>query len=133
MKKILLITLLVVGLIIGGMTGFLFWMTRGLEEGENLEISLIDLSLVEDGVYTGRHVAGRWTTEIKVTVENHVIVHLELIEDVTFSKEHSFRFIADGVMEAQSLDVDVEAGGTVTGKAYLKAIENALKQGIPAA
>lgn len=36
--------------------------------------------------------------------------------------------IINKVIESQSIDIDVVSGTTVTSKAYLKAIENALKK-----
>ena len=69
----------------------------------------------------------RWSNEIIVTVKDHQIIELELVDDVMFKIDEVTKTLFDRVIQNQSLDVDVETGATVTSHAYLKAIENAVK------
>ena len=68
----------------------------------------------------------RWSNEIIVTVKDHQIIELELVDDVMFKIDEVTKTLFDRVIQNQSLDVDIETGATVTSHAYLKAIENAL-------
>ena len=69
----------------------------------------------------------RWSNEIKVTVKDHQIIELELVDDVMFKIDEVTKTLFDRVIQNQSLDVDIETGATVTSHAYLKAVENAVK------
>lgn len=113
-------------LLIGG--GGIFFMSRGLGAGSELVINDVDLSLVEDGVYTGTYKAGRWTNEVRVEVQDHQVTKVELLKDVTFAKPEVTAELFAQVVQNQKVNIDVISGSTVTCKAYLKAIENALSQ-----
>ncbi len=127
MKVFLRFLLVFVVLFILVAGGAMMYLGRGLDAGATVSLESIDLQSLEDGLYRGRYEAGRWTNEVEVKVEGHRIVEINLVDDVTFSKPELFPDLAQKVIEAQSIDVDIVAGSTVTGKAYLKAIENALK------
>lgn len=123
--KVLLIVVLVFAVIIGSLV---LYMTRGLKTGVNLALSGIDPSGVSDGTYTGIYAAGRWSNKVSVTVKDGKITEITLIDDVTFAKEETTNEILTRVIQEQNTTVDAVSGGTVTSKAYLKAIENALNQ-----
>lgn len=123
--KVLLIVVLVFAVIIGSLV---LYMTRGLKTGVNLALSGIDPSGVSDGTYTGIYAAGRWSNKVSVTVKDGKITEITLIDDVTFAKEETTNEILTRVIQEQSTTVDAVSGGTVTSKAYLKAIENALNE-----
>ena len=108
--------------------GAFFSLNRGLNEASELVINNIDLKLHEDGLYRGLYVAGRFTNEIEVEIRNNEITRLNILQDVRFSRQEVIDELFDNVIKKQSLDVDIVSGATVTGKAYLKAIENALAQ-----
>ncbi len=128
MKKALriVLTIFVCFVLIAG--GGLFFLSRGLSEVSELAISNIDLTLHEDGLYRGLYDAGRFTNEIEVEVRNNEITRLNILQDVRFSRQDVIDELFDSVIKKQSLDVDIVSGATVTSKAYLKAIENALTQ-----
>lgn len=107
----------------------MFYMTRGLEEGARQVINQVDLTTLEDGSYNGSYNSGRWTNEVSVTVKDQKITKIELLKDVTFSKPEETQKIFNKVIEEQNVDIDAMSGATVTGKAYLKSIENALLNG----
>ncbi|AEV28089.1 hypothetical protein SpiGrapes_0226 [Sphaerochaeta pleomorpha str. Grapes] len=104
----------------------LFTLTRGLEEALAVEVNDVDLSVVEDNVYKGSYDFERWANTLSVTVADHRITTIAIIKDVKYAKQEVSDAIFSKVIEAQSLQVDAISGSTVTSKAYLKSIENAL-------
>lgn len=104
----------------------MFYLSRGLEEGLNVNIAPVDLSLKEDGVYKGSYDFGRWSNELNVTVKNNRITKIEITDDMMFVNPDVRNELFKRVMEKQNTTVDAVSGGTVSCKAYLKSIENAL-------
>lgn len=128
MKAFLKIVLSIIVLLIMIAGCGVFYLTRGLDAGEKIVINDINLSLVSDGVYKGKYDAGRWSNEVNVTVKNHKITKVDVVKDVTISKQNVKEGIINKVIEKQNMNVDVVSGATVTSKAYLKSIENALRK-----
>lgn len=128
MKSLLkvLLSLFIIFIVVAG--GGMFYLTRGLESGANLVVDDVSLNFLSDGVYKGKHEAGRWSNEVNVVVEDHKIVKIDLINDVRFSKPDVTKEILTRVINNQNINIDTISGSTVTCKAYLKAIENALKK-----
>lgn len=104
----------------------MFYLSRGLEEGLNVNIAPVDLILKEDGVYKGSYDFGRWSNELNVTVKNNRITKIEITDDMMFVNPDVRNELFKRVMEKQNTTVDAVSGGTVSCKAYLKSIENAL-------
>jgi len=103
-------------------------ITDGLSEGEKAALNGIDLAAISDGSYTGTYNFKRWSNTVTVHVENHRIVAIDIVEDVMAEgATNCSDDIIMRVIEAQSTDIDTVSGATVTSKAYLKAIENALE------
>lgn len=127
MKIIKIFLSLLLVLIIIGASG-IFYLSRGLKKGSTLEVSGVDILSLKDGVYQGKYDYGRWSNELRVTVENHKITKIDIVKDVTFSKTDVSKELFMRVMESQDTRVDAVTGATVTSKAYLKAIENSLNQ-----
>jgi uncharacterized protein with FMN-binding domain len=127
MKKLLKLLLAFVVVVAVIMAGSMVYLTRGLEEGKNVEISGLDLSKVGDGTYTGSFEEGRWTNRLQVTVMDHKITDIKILDDVAFSKPEISEDLFGRVIKAQDTRVDAVSQATVTSKAYLKAIEDAIK------
>ena len=104
----------------------MFYLSRGLEEGLNVNIAPVDLILKEDGVYKGSYDFGRWPNELTITVKNNRITKIEITDDMMFVNPDVRNELFKRVMEKQNTTVDAVSGGTVSCKAYLKSIENAL-------
>lgn len=128
MKKVFKAALIIFVCLLVISAGAMFFISRGLNEVSSLEISDIDLNLLEDGTYTGLYDAGRFTNEIGVEIKNNKITQLSIIKDVTFSRQEVIDELFTNVFNKQSLDVDTISSATITSKAYLKAIENALSR-----
>lgn len=124
MKKMLLkaLAILVLLLVIA-----FFALTNGLAEGTALALEGVTLPTVPDGVYTGTHHYKRWSNTLLVRVEEHRITSIEIVEDVTAAQvTNCSGEVFARVLAAQDTRVDAVTGATVTSKAYLAAIENAL-------
>lgn len=128
MKKKILIAVsgVIVLLIIVG-AGFAIWITRGLSDYVDLVIEEVDLSEAADGKYEGSFEGRRWSNTVEVFLEEGKITNIEIIEDVRFKRSEVHEELFENVIREQRIDADVVSGATVTSKAYLKAIENALR------
>ena len=103
-----------------------FVMTRGMADVKKVELKGIDLAGVPDGSYEGHFEGARWTNTVEVTVANEKITDIKVVKPPLFIEDDFSSKVINGVIEKQSLDVDVVTGATVTTKAILKAIENAV-------
>jgi uncharacterized protein with FMN-binding domain len=111
-------------LIVGG--GAVYYLNSGLETGEKLSIGSFDLATIKDGVYLGKYEAGRFSNKVKVKVKDSKIEQISLEEDVIFARTEITEKLFERVLKNQNISIDTISGATVTCKAYLKAIENAL-------
>ena len=128
MKKAMIVILSILGILIVVGAGGVFYITNGLEAGENLAINPVDLTAIEDGTYAGVYQAGRWSNEVAVSVADHQIANIAVVKTVTIDDPELTSTIINNVIKNQSTTVDTVSGATVTSKAYLKSIENALTQ-----
>lgn len=126
MKKLLKIVLLVLGIVVIGISIMMFVLMNGMDKAQALELNQINLSQIEEGKYVGSFETTRWTNTVEVTVKEHRITDIKLVDDVMITLEGLSDRLFKKVIDHQTLDVDIETGSTITSKAYLKAIENAL-------
>ena len=124
----MIVILSILGVLIVVGAGGVFYITNGLEAGENLAINPVDLTAIEDGTYAGVYQAGRWSNEVAVSVADHQIANIAVVKTVTIDDPEMTSTIINNVIKNQSTTVDTVSGATVTSKAYLKSIENALTQ-----
>jgi uncharacterized protein with FMN-binding domain len=115
-----------IGIIIILIISALFVLMNGMKDIESLTVESLDLNSLEDGSYTGTFDITRWSNTVEVKVENHRITEISVIDDVMIDLEGLTNRLFESVIQNQSLDVDIETGTSITSKAYLKAIENAL-------
>lgn len=123
--KILVGILALAILIIGGAS---IYLTKGLKNVGDLTIGQINKANLKDGLYAGKFDEGRFSNEVVVTVENGRIVKIDVMKTVLFERPEVTGELFARVIEKQDTDVDMVSGATVTCKAYLKAVENALAQ-----
>lgn len=93
---------------------------------QKLEIGAVDLDTVSDGEYVGVCQNKILFAVVKVKVQNHEILDVEVIEHKASYMKQAEQ-IAENVCDKQSLDVDAISGATLTSDTVLKAIENALE------
>ncbi|OJF94627.1 FMN-binding protein [Alkalibacterium sp. 20] len=124
MKKFLKGFAVLIGILPIVAAGFFIYAARGLDRDIPLEGG--SAAELEDGRYQGEYEGGRWSNKVEVVVENGEITDIIIIEDMLFRTAAFSQEIIENVLENQQTDTDVVTGSTVTSRAYLKAIENAL-------
>lgn len=94
---------------------------------QTLDVKDVNFNTIVDGEYIGICQNKILFAVVKVHVKDHEITDIEILEHKDSYMEQA-RQIADNVCSAQSLDVDVVSGATLTSDTVLNAIENALKE-----
>ena len=125
-NRIVLAVVVILAGIIAAVFGAKLYIEAGLVKLVDTTITNVDLTKVVDGTYEGSHKVFPVAAEVEVTVENHRITGIELVEHSN-GQGAAAEVIPDRVVEAQSLEVDTVSGATYSSKVILKAIENALK------
>ncbi|WMJ89027.1 FMN-binding protein [Anaerocolumna sp. MB42-C2] len=98
------------------------------EKVRNMEINNVDLEKVNDGTYNGKYTYGHYTYQVEVTVKNHEIKSIDVINGRVSEHAKAAEGVLDNILTEQKIDVDVVSGATTTSKALLKAVENALRE-----
>ncbi len=101
----------------------------GLKETVNLEINDVELSRIPDGTYLGTYDNYRFSTAVNVTVSDHTIKTIESVK-IQDGRESLIKELTDKIREEQTPRLDDVSGATASSNAYLKAVENALQNGI---
>lgn len=98
------------------------------KEVRKMVIKDVNINNLSNGSYEGEYNNYRWSNKVRVTINNHKITKINFIEDKMAGLEKTRQAVADEVIEKQSLKVDTVSGATISTKAYLKSIEDALNQ-----
>ncbi|NLS77508.1 MAG: FMN-binding protein [Chloroflexi bacterium] len=123
--------IVVAALAIAGWAG---WskLAKEHQEARAVPLAALDFGKLKDGVYHGAYAGGmyKWrANECDVTVEGGKVTRITLASSQDpGAKNANADLLCERVIQAQSLQVDTVSGATLTGKAYLKAMENALVQ-----
>ena len=124
------IALVVVGAL--GVAGGVGWsrLMKEHKEARSLPLNAVDFSKLKDGTYHGAYAGGmyKWrANECDVTVTNGQVTAIQLVGSKDpGSKNAQHETLYDRVIKAQSLQVDTITSATLTSKAWLQAVENAL-------
>jgi uncharacterized protein with FMN-binding domain len=115
-----------------GTAGGIGWsrLMKEHREARSLPLDAVDFSRLADGTYHGAYEGGiyKWRAnacDITVSAGKVVAIQLNGSKDPG-SKNFNPQSLYDRVIEAQSLQVDTISGATLTSKAHLQAVENAL-------
>ncbi|CQR54786.1 FMN-binding protein [Paenibacillus riograndensis] len=133
---VIFIILGVIALLIGG--GILF-SAPGRREVGRLTFGDVDFKKLRNGIYVGQFTGTKdhfRDTKVQVTIRGGQISDIQILKGaldkqgkpLELKKGQSIADLFDHVIQSQSLQVDVISGATLTSKAHLKALENALKQ-----
>lgn len=118
-------------LIIAGGVGWALLMKEH-REAANLPLNAINFSKLSDGNYHGAYAGGmyKWRqNECNVTVLNGAVLDIQLLSTTDPARQNmDYEELYARVIKAQSLKVDTITSATLTSKAYLQCIENALIQ-----
>ncbi len=128
------IVLAILGVLVltGGIAGGIGWsrLMKEHREARSLPLNAVDFKKLKDGKYHGAYAGGmyKWrANECDVTVSSGKVADIQLAGAVDpGSKNSPPQMLYDRVIKAQSLQVDTLSGATLTSKAYLQAVENAL-------
>ena len=125
------VVLAVIAVVVIGLSIF----NKGMADIKRLSVENIDVSLLKDGNYFGEYENGRWQYHVEVTVRDGEIKEIRVLNTKTGPFEMKMyddvnTELIQRIVQNQSLQVDTVTGATVNGKALLKAVENALKEGI---
>jgi len=126
-----LLALLIVVLILAVGGGVGWWLLdREHREARGLPLNAVDFGKLSDGVYEGLYEGGmyRWRrNECAVTVRDGKVVDIALTGSQDPGAENAkAETLYERVIAAQSLQVDTLSSATLTSKAYLQCVENAL-------
>jgi uncharacterized protein with FMN-binding domain len=102
----------------------------GMRDTLNMTIGTADLSTIPDGDYTGAYDCYRWSNEVRVSVRNHAITGIEVLKAPS-GREGIAGELSPRILEAQTPALDAVSGATADKKAFLKAVENALRGAAP--
>jgi len=101
-------------------------------EAQSLPLNAVDFGKLNDGTYHGAYEGGmyKWrANECQVTVSSGKVTDIRLVASKDpAAKNTQHEMLYERVIQAQSLQVDTISSATLTSKAYLKAVENALLQ-----
>ena len=126
--------ILLVIIAIFGTGGGIGWsrLSKEHNEARNLPLNSVNFSRLKDGTYTGSYEGGmyKWrANKAQVTVTSGKVSDIKLVSPINGDKELDKKeALYNRVIDAQSLQVDAISGATLDSKAYLQAVENALKQ-----
>ena len=129
-KKAFLIAIsmfLIIGLFAGGL--YLKSIGDYKAQVDALTFDEIDLTKVVDGVYEGQCDTGVVQARVQVTVRDHRMESIELLEHEN-GRGTPAEAILDQMLQNQTTAVDAVSGATCSSKVIRKAVENALAEGL---
>jgi uncharacterized protein with FMN-binding domain len=103
--------------------------TKNMDEIVDFEMPLIDLSSIDDGSYQGSCDIGRWALTVDIMIKNHQIVNVIMAEKHLSNVTPELAEIWNkSIVFTDTPSFDAVTGATITSKAYMIAITDALKQ-----
>ena len=126
MKKKILIILLCT--ILFALIGASLYLKTLVNDVNSITVSNLNMANITDGIYVGKYSITPVYVEVEVTVTEHKITNIKIIEHEN-GLGGKVEKIVDDVISRQSLEVDAVSGATVSSKCIIKAIENALQSG----
>ncbi len=125
-------TLFLIGLgvtAVGFGTGWVM-LNKEHREAASLPLDAVDFNALSDGVYHGSYAGGMYAwraNECDVTVVNGMVTDIQSVSSEDPGGANTdVDMLYERVIDAQSLQVDTISGATLTSKAYLQCVENAL-------
>ncbi len=126
MKTFLKIMMVIIGCTVIIIAGGIFYITKDIKNTNSVKIESLSGTSFKDGTHVGEYENGRFSNQISLVVANGKIEEIKVLKFVLIEKAEVTKSIIEAVIERQNTDIDIVSGATVTSKAYLKSIENAL-------
>lgn len=123
-KKGFFIVIIIAALCCAGCLSFSASIKKSLSEIENNEINM---DAISDGIYDGHSEMGPVVIDVKVHVENHKIVKVDLVRH-DCGLGHPADVLADKIAEENTWQVDAVSGATVSSEIIKNAVNIALSQ-----
>lgn len=123
--KILLIVIAIIAALI--LTAFLTMKNSADKALSNIVFEDVDMSKTSDGTYYGETDAGMVYVKVAVTVENHAVNGIDIIEHKN-GRGAKAEALTDTIIADNSYDVDDVSGATLSSRAIKSAVSKALKQ-----
>jgi uncharacterized protein with FMN-binding domain len=98
----------------------------GMGYVRGMTVNEVDLARIADGTYTGAFSKGRFQFGVDVTVKDHRITAI-VLPDKKQATDLTPKVI-DAIIQKQAVKIDAVSGASLTTKAFVKAVENALEQ-----
>ena len=117
-----------------GVAGAIGWsrLSKEHKEARSLPLQDVDFATLKDGTYHGAYGGGmyKWrANECQVTVSSGRVTDIQLVGSKDpGGKNTQHQVLYERVIAAQSVQVDTISGATLTSRAYLKAVEDALNK-----
>lgn len=117
-----------------GVVGGSYWVCLNKEhrEARSIPIKAVDFNHLKDGNYVGEYEGGMYgwrANKVQVTISSGKVTNIALLNSSDpGGKNTKENVLYNSIIHKQSLQVDTISGATLTSKAYLKAVENALLQ-----
>lgn len=100
-----------------------------LSETRLLPFYNVNVADVADGTYLGKTYTSYMHVQLEVTVKNHVITHIEIIEN-TGSKGLKVEPIIDEMVKQNKSVVPAIKGEEMASVVFISCVDSALKQGL---
>jgi uncharacterized protein with FMN-binding domain len=106
-----------------------FFAFSGKKEVLSLVINNVDLTRISDGTYVGAYHNNRFSNTIEVTVLNHKIINIHPLKIQDGRKDLVYS-LTETILKEQRVDIDAVSGATASSNGFIKAVEEALKNGV---
>jgi len=128
MKKGLKVLLIILGSIVVIVVGAILLMKNSADKAlASIVYEDVDMNQTKDGTYCGEADARMVYVKVAVTVENHAIKNIDIIEHNN-GRGAKAESITNTIIDKNSYDVEVISGATLSSKTILSAVSKALKE-----
>jgi uncharacterized protein with FMN-binding domain len=93
-----------------------------------LPVAAIDLSVINDGDYKGSFCYSHFCYKVNVSISSHAISAVTILRNRNSDYGKKAAAISERIIKAQSLQVDMISGATITSKSIVKSVEKALTE-----
>ncbi len=130
-RKVLIIISIVVVCLAAGMAAVYMGLVASVRNVEAAfqDVDTVDLGKVVNGVYNGKAGVFICSTDLDVTVKDHRIADIAINRQMNGGGKYQADGMLERIIAAQSPDVDVVSGATLTSKVIMVAVHGALTGG----
>jgi uncharacterized protein with FMN-binding domain len=124
-KRNLIIVGILIAVVLIGVFALYTAMKKSQTTYNTFDFGGINLSEVEDGIYTGSEDGGIVKASVEVTIKDHVITDITILShDCGLGKPAEV--IIEDIIEGNSLEVDTVSGATYSSDVIRMAVYNAV-------